>query len=209
MKTKIQILTSLALTIVLFGQHSTASAVNMYNFRGLGTTASFSRVEGCLRTNVDVFTAEAILQTSPGSGDPYSSVNVFINQHDFCTDPETQVLAAEGVIDLAEADLETDPKLNWATLNTTMSVTNALTGNLFDISINLTWTASAPVTREHSVLHENTPGCIHVNRFVGTFRAAEASGSVSDSTTNFTPEHSLGALLVSSKSADMSIDCLD
>ena len=45
------------------------------------------------------------------------------------------------------------------------------------------------------------------SRFKGTFRASEASGSVSDGTINFIPEPLLGALLVSSKSQDMAIGC--
>lgn len=199
----------LVLAIATFGEYSTAEAVNLYNFRGLGANASFSSVDGCIRTNVDIFTAEATLQTSPGSGDPFSSVNIFINQYDTCTDPETRLLTAEGVADLAESDLQIDTRLNWAQLNTVVTMVDTLSGNTFDAAIDLIWNGNAPVTREHSVLHDNLPGCIHINRFIGTFRSADAYGSVSSGMTNFTPEPSLGALLISSKSADMSIDCID
>jgi hypothetical protein len=179
----------------------------MFKFRGLGANASFSSIDhsGCIQTNVDVFTAEAILQTPPGRGTPFSSVNLFISRHDLCTG--TPLLAAEGVADLAEADLQIDSMLNWATLNTTISMLDSLTGNTFDIFVNLNWTGVVPVTREQTNIHFGDQDCRVLNHGVGTFRGSEALGSVSDGMENLTPEGSLGALLIRSNSREISVGC--
>jgi hypothetical protein len=207
MKPMIRLIAILVLIMAIFSQSSTASAVSMFKFRGLGTNASFSSIDlsGCIQTNVDVFTAEAILQTPPGRGIPFSSVNLFISQHDLCTGIE--LLAAEGVADLAEPDLQIDSKLSWAVLNTTISMLDSLTGNTFDIFVNLNWTGVVPVTRDHTNMHFGDQDCRVLNHGVGTFRGSEASGSVSDGRNNLTPEPSLGALLIRSNSRDLSIGC--
>ena len=207
MKAAYRILAIFVLTLATFSQHTSASAVEMFKFKGLGANASFSSVDssGCILTNVDVFTAEAMIKVHPGRRGPFSSVNIFLSQHDLCTD--TPLLAAEGVADLAQADLQISSKLHSATLNTTVTVLDSLTGNSFDVAIDLAWTGIAPVTREHSNFHFGDQTCRFHSRFKGTFRASETSGSVSDGTLNFTPEPSIGALLVSSNSKDMAIGC--
>ncbi len=205
MKFKFNLLTVLTLLLATFSQHSTAMAIGMFKFRGLGANASFSSLDGCIRTNVDVFTAEATLQTIPSRRIPFSSVDLFIAQYDECQN--IQLLAVEGVADLGEPDLQISPKLEWATLHTTVTVRDALTNESFDVSVNLTWADIAPVTREHILFHFGDNTCQTHSRHIATFRAAEATGSISDGTTNFAPEPSLGANLISSNSAEMSIDC--
>jgi hypothetical protein len=56
MKSLIKLITVLSLALATFSQHFTASALDMFKFRGLGANASFSTVDGCIQTNVDVFT---------------------------------------------------------------------------------------------------------------------------------------------------------
>lgn len=205
MKSLIKLITVLSLALATFSQHFTASALDMFKFRGLGANASFSTVDGCIQTNVDVFTAEAFIQVFPGNVDPFSSVNIFISQYDLCED--IQLLAAEGVADLAEPDLQISSKLNQATLNTTVNVLDSLTGNTFDVSVSLAWTGIGPVNHERLNFHFRDQTCLTHTRSKGTFRDAEVMGSVSNGITNFTPELSLGANLISSNSGDMSIGC--
>ena len=205
MKSTIKLITVLSLALVAFSQHSTASALDMFKFRGSDANASFSTVDGCIQTNVDVFTAEAFIQVFPGSVDPFSSVNIFISQYDLCED--IQLLAAEGVADLAEPDLEISTKLNRATLNTTVNVLDSLTGNSFDVSVRLAWTGIGPAAHERLNFHFRDQTCLTHTRSKGTFRDAEVTGSVSDGITNFTPERSLSANLLSSNSSEMVINC--
>ena len=207
MKHTIKLLAVLALMLAIFGESSAASAIGMFKFKGLGANASFSSLEGCIRTNVDVFTAEAVTQTLPLKREPFSSVNLFISQYDECEN--VQLLAAEGLAELAEPDLQISSKLNGATLNTRLTVEDVLTGETFDVTVDLAWSGIAPVTREHINFHFGDQSCKTHSRGRATFRAAETMGSVSDGWTNFTPELSLGANLISSNSAEMSIGCND
>jgi hypothetical protein len=204
MKYMIKLLAILALLLATFSEHSTASAIGMFKFKGLGANASFSSIDGCIRTNVDIFTAEAVRQTIPARREPFSSVTLYISQYNECESIE--LLAAEGVKELAESDLQISSKLEWAALNTTVTV-QTLTGNTFDVSIDLTWTGIAPVTREHINFQLGDKTCRTHSRGRATMRAAETIGSVSDGTMNFTPQPSLGANLISSNSAEMSIGC--
>ena len=182
-----------------------ASALDMFKFRGSGANASFSTVDGCIQTKVDVFTAEAFIQVFPGNVDPFSSVNIFISRYDVCED--IQLLVAEGVADLAEPDLEISKKLDHAMLNTTVNVLDSLTGNTFDVSVNLAWTGIGTVTHERRNFHFRDQTCLTHTRSKGTFRDAEVTGSVSVRIANFTPEPSLGATLISSNSSEMVINC--
>ena len=205
MKSTIKLITVLSLTLLTFSQHSTASALDMFKFRGLGANTAFSTIDGCIQTTVDVFTAEARIQVFPGNVDPFSSVNIFISQYDVCDD--MPLLAAEGVADLAAPDLAISKKLDRATLNTTVNVLDSLTGNTFDVSINLAWTGIEPVTHERLNFHFRDRPCLTHTRSKASFRDAEVTGSVSDGITNFTPERSLGANLISSNGSEMVIHC--
>jgi hypothetical protein len=193
------------LLVMILSQYSPASAASIFKFRGLGANASFSSIEGCIQTNVDVFTAEATIQVPPGRGSPFSSVNIYISQRDLCNN--TQLLLAEGVTDLAEPELQISSKLISATLNTQVSMQDYLTGNVFDVTIDLAWTGVVPVTREHYNIHYGDKACKVYDRGTAVFRGSEAIATVSDGTTIFTPEPSAGAVLIRSNSANMSIGC--
>ena len=207
MKFTFRFLIVFVLAVAMFSQHASASAVSMFKFKGLGANASFESLDpsGCILTRVDLFTAEAMIQSPPGRKAPFSSMNLFLSQYDVCTD--TPLLAAEGVKDLAEPDLQISSKLAGATLNTTITMLDSLTGNTFDLSVDLSWTGIGPLRREHSGFHFGDRECRINSRFKGTFRGAEAFGTVSDGVTNFTPEFSIAADLISSNSRDMTIGC--
>jgi len=207
MKTVFRFLAILSLALIALGMPTSASAASMFKFRGLGANASFESVDasGCILSRLDVFTAEAMIQSPPGRREPFSSTSIFLSQYNMCTD--TQLLAAEGVKDLAEPDLQISSRLQGATLNTTITMFDTLTGNTFDLSVDLSWLGVGPSSRQHSSFHFGDKVCRIISRFKGTFRGAEASGTVSDGVTNFTPETSFAGELISSNSKDMSIGC--
>lgn len=207
MKTVLRSLAILVLALAAFGRPADASAVSMFKFKGLGANASFSSVDpsGCILTSVDVFTAEATIQSPPGTRAPFSSTNIYLSRYDLCTD--TLLLAAEGVKDLAEPELQISSRLQRASLNTTITMFDTRTGAPLDLSVSLSWLGVGSTSRQHSGFHFGDQVCRVVSRFKGTFRGAEVSGTVSDGVTNFTPEVSVGASLVSSNSRDMSIGC--
>jgi hypothetical protein len=205
MKTTMKLLVVLALAMATFMQHSTASAADIIKFRGDGAQAFFSSTDGCIVTDVSVSATDGIFQNPPGKGSPVFDVFLFISQYDFCTD--TQLLRASGYTQLADAEFQVSPQLDSATLNTTVNVFDFESNTSFDVFVNLAWTGISPLSRDSSKFHFKSPGCNYHLRIRGDFRFAEASGSVSDGTTNFTPDPSVDARIYSSKSGEVVIGC--
>jgi hypothetical protein len=211
MKTTIKLLAVIALVLVAFGQHSTASAGGgaggIDYFKSKGANALFSSTDpsGCIVTDVFVFAGEEVFQSPPGPRSAAPRASLFISQYDFCTG--TQLLAADGFALLADSDLQVSSKLESATLNATVNVFDFVSGTSFDVFVDLTWTGIGPLSRQNSHSHFHSPGCTFNNHSNGTFRSAEASGSVSDGATNFTPEPSLGIDIFSVKGGSVTIGC--
>ena len=207
MKSTIKLLVVIALMVAGFSQYTTASAGSIFKFRGQSADAFFSSVDpsGCTFTDVGAFPSEGVSQSPPGPGGSGSGVGMFISVFDACTG--TQLLAADGFASLADPDFQVFGKLNAATLNAEVPMFDYISGTPFNVSVNLVWIGGSDISRQSFSSHFQSPGCKVYNRFRGTFRSAVASGTVSDGSTNFTPEPSLGASIASVRSGDMSIGC--
>lgn len=205
MKTTIKLLVVLALAFATFSQHTTASAGDIFKFKGQGAQAYFSSTDGCVTTDVFVFANDGKFQSPPGPGSPSSGTFLAISQYDWCNDE--LLLAADGFADLAAGDFEVSRQLSSATLNATVTMYNYLTDSTFDVFVDLTWTGSGPLFRQMSNSHFQFPGCKINERFRGTFRSAVASGSVSDGWTNFAPEPSVWAEMFSTQSGSVFVGC--
>ena len=207
MKTTIKVLVVLALALATFTQHSTASAGSKLRFSGDTARASFTSVDpsGCITTDVLVFANDTLSQSPPGNGDRNSGVTLFISQVDTCN--FILLMDAFGFAFIAPADFQVSSQLNSATLNATINVEDFVSGNTFDVFVNLTWTGSGPLSRDSSKFHSQTPHCQFHSSFKGSSRFAEASGTVSDGTVNFTPDPSWDGGLISAKGGQMTIGC--
>ena len=64
---------------------------------------------------------------------------------------------------------------------------------MFDVTVNVDWTGTGDIVRDHSNTNDTYPGCHIINRWKGSGRDANASGVVSDGVTDFTPDPSQGA----------------
>jgi hypothetical protein len=184
---------------------SAARALTMSKFKGLGATTSFVSIDWCIQTNVDIFTAEGRLKDEPGQPRLVSSVNIYISRYDFCTD--TQVLYVDAVADLAEPDLQIAPRLGDAVLNTTLHVQDTVTGNSFDVAIEIAWAGMGPTTRARHNFHFGDATCKVQDRYNAVERGAVATGSVWYGSENLTPEPSVGGLLISSNGSITAIGC--
>jgi hypothetical protein len=197
------------LTFVLatFVQHSSASALEHFKFKGESVLSIFTSTDGCIQTQVFVAATQGVSRSLPGPGNPVTEVALFILQEDICTD--TRLISAESLSAIPAADFQVDKKLAQAILNTTVTATDyaADPPASFDVSIDLTWTATGPLTRANDNTHFHTPGCVINNRIHGTSRTAEASGSVSDGTTNYITGPSTQALTMSSNNGVLIIGC--
>lgn len=200
-----------ALILALFAATSflprSASAGDNFKFSGNSADAFFSMTDnsGCVVTFVGVFANQGKFQSPPGPGSTSSFADMFIDQFDFCT--ETSLLSAFGSISLDNGAFEIDRSLTSATLNATIPVFDFISGTEFNVSVDLVWTGIGELSRGTFHSHFKSPGCIINERFNGSFRSGEASGTVSDGVTNFTPNPSEFANLSSTKSGSLFIGC--
>jgi hypothetical protein len=186
-------LTILSLGLLVLSPLSVASAatdkVTVENLRGPLVNAFFSSIDpsGCIETDTFVSANRPTDQQLPGRGTTTGIGSVSIVVYNSCTD--TSVLQAVGETDtLAAADFQVSRQVDWATLRTTIAVTNIDTGDTFDVTVNVALVGTSDIHRDHENTNDRYGGGCHVlNRWKGSGRDADASGVVSDGVTNFTP----------------------
>jgi hypothetical protein len=203
----IKLLAALALVLAAFSQHRTALADDIFHSRGQSATAFFSTMDpsGCIVTNVFVFASEEGFRSPPKPGETASWTEFAVSRYDACT--ETVLLDAEGFAVLSDPDFQASRKLDSAVLNTTVNAFDEVSRTWFEVSIHLNWAGTGPLTPQNSTTHFDSPDC-HINaHFNNPLRAAEASGTVSDGTTNFTPEPSVEAAISSSNYGVVTVGC--
>ncbi|MDQ1603151.1 MAG: hypothetical protein QOE01_996 [Actinomycetota bacterium] len=168
-------------------------SVTTLGLQGPLVDAEFSATDptGCVETDVFVAANSGTEQDHPGTAAVgVASVNIY--QYDACTD--TTLLQAVGLRDsFGAGEFTVSKRLDRASLNSTINVTDIDTGNAFDVTVSVDWTGSGDTIRDHSNTNEVYPGCHVINRWKGSGRAANASGIISVGTTNFTPDTSSDA----------------
>jgi hypothetical protein len=190
--------------VVAFPAQAAPAETFHFSFKGQFAEAFFTSTDpsGCIQTDVFVFAVDGKLKQD-GAPAVESSASVAISQFDVCTG--TGLLDAFGSATLEPAEFVIDNKLTSATLDTTVTVMDFVSGTTFPVDVAVSWTGTGATFRvkEHSQI--KTPGFKLNSRFDGTFRDAAASGTVSDGTTNFTPEPAAFADMGSVKSGEVSI----
>jgi hypothetical protein len=208
MKTKLNLLVVLVLVLAMFAQARSAYAGGGLglNYKGPSAIASFSNISDCTLTEVFVIASQFEQRDAQGPATSGSFASVTVSQFDLCAD--TLVLYAYGTASpLASGALQVSKKLDEAQLNTIVPVFDEISGRSFDLNVDLRWRATGPLSRQQTITHFHTPGCRVNSHSQGISRPAEASGTVSDGTTDFTPEASLSASLDSVKSGTVVIGC--
>jgi hypothetical protein len=186
-------LTILILGLLVLSPLSVANAasdkVTVENLRGPLINAFFSSTDpsGCIDTDTFVTANRPTDQLLPGRGTTTGIGAVSIFEYNSCTD--ATVLQAVGQTDtLGAADFQVSRQYDWASLHTTITVTNIDTGDDFDVTVNVALVGTSDLHRDHENTNDRYGGGCHVlNRWKGTGRDADASGTVSDGVTNFTP----------------------
>lgn len=209
MKTTIKLLAILTLMLVAFGQPIGASAgggTNNGHFRDLGSDAYFYSTDpsGCVVTEASIFATQHYFQSPPGPGSEGPFASILILQYNVCTGEE--LLSASGATE-TNLDLQGNKKLNWATLNAVVTAFDGVSQSDRDFFIDLAWTGFGPTSRQTNHFHSSSPGCKMKFRSNGLFRSAEASGSVSDGSTNYTPDSAGGATIFRAKSGNLVVGC--
>jgi hypothetical protein len=210
MKTKFNLLIILILVLVTLGQPTTAHAVGTRVFRSNGPTAiaTFFDISDCLYSETAIMVSESRDRNEPGPAKLSSFAAVSVFQFDICTD--TLLYYAYGdTSPLSPEEFQISHNLASATLNTTISVFDEASGQTLDLAIDMTWTATSPVMRDQVTEHLHTPHCLVHSHHQRKSRLAEAVGTVTYGSTNFTPEPAVDAILVWLKNGTVIVGCDD
>lgn len=187
-----------------------AGAQSKETFRCKGKVADvvFPSVVGCIGTGVLVSAQGSKGRQAPqqGSGAPSEAV-VQIYKYDACVPepgPGTEgpefITAAFNIAPLRASDFVVSKNLGSAALNTMVQVTDDVSGSTFAVGVDLDWTATAAPRRFKERYSYQTTGFSFSDRVEGVTRAASASGSVSDGTTQYATGSSDFASLLPIKS---------
>lgn len=206
MRSTFKLLIVIVLLLAVFGQHTPASAAEMYKWKGPGAEAYFSSTDdsGCIVTDVSLFTRDETFQNPPGQPSRGSFVYLTIYQYDYCADLALRV--AEGWASIGEDDLQVAKKLGSATLSALVTMYDWASDSYFDVSVDLSWSATGPAARQSSSFRSHTPECKYHSRFQGTFRSADVNGTITDGYTNYTPWTGWGSIF-DSRGTDSYIGC--
>jgi len=192
-----------ALTATSVSRAAGASTLH-FSFKGQFAEAAFDSVDssGCVETFVFV---QGVNGTVKETGHPAVSSMAFvvIDQFDICTGTET--LFAVGEATLAAGEFQIDKMLRTATLSATIEVSDVVSGTSFPVDISVSWTGVGATTTQKDHVQIRGPDFKVNFRFTGTFRDATALGTVSDGTTNFTPESAVFADMGSVKQGEVDI----
>jgi hypothetical protein len=148
----------------------------MYRYEGHDAWATFYSIDatGCIKTLVNIDIGEKMI---------YS---IMVSQYDLCLGQG--LLDAYGYKLLSKSEVKIE-NLNSAKLTTTVHVHDDYRNIAFDVFIDLTWIGTGDILAYHNHHHDQPwPHCIMNGHEREKHRDAQASGTISDGTTNFTPE---------------------
>ena len=161
---------------------SSPGHVLLENPRGPLVNASWSYTNGCedtqLFVNADNEIAHRVIVPGTWAGDAAVS---FWHQ-DTCD--SSQSFYGEKT-SLQPGELVVSNQLDSAILKTVIDVTDG-NGNTFSVNVDLAWTGTGPIVRDHSfsnILYGG--GCRIIDHWKGTGRTATASGTVAYGGTNY------------------------
>ncbi len=205
MRTRLLAVVSLAFVLMALALPARAAGAETLHFSFQGQTADafFSSTQACVVTDVGVFAVDGRVKTGPGRPAVESTASIFISQFDVCTG--TQLLAADGFAVLAPGEFQIEEQLTAATLTATIEVFDFVSGTSFPVDVNVSWTGFGDTFTIKERFHQRSPGFRANFRMDGTFREATAAGTVTDGTTNYTPEPAVFAQLGSVRKGEVVI----
>jgi hypothetical protein len=144
--------------------------------------------DGCLAIVTDVFAVNGQLTTTPAGHAAGSAAEVYAGAIDFCHAASVP-FSVYGESDLSPGQFVVDTTLASATLIAAIPVVDRVTGGTFVVDVNVSWAAvvSPQVTRSVTT-HFVPDGTIDINRSSGTYRTADAKGTVLLGSMNVTPD---------------------
>jgi hypothetical protein len=185
-----RLLTAIGIAVVLMALAlpvRAAGAETLHvKFKGQTAQAEFISTEGCVQTVVRVLASDGEFKTDPGGPAAASAGEVYLFQNDLCT--QTTIFDGFGFAMLEPDEFQIDEEFTEATLTMTIEVSDDTAGRTIPLDVSVAWNGYGDTFTDDTRFRESTPG-LRVNFHLdGIFREATASGTVTDGTTNLTPE---------------------
>ena len=147
-----------------------------FQLRELGAEAIFERIEGCILTDVFVAGGEEAAKTGPGKPGAGPFVFVAVGVIDLCTDRLLRDI--NGIADQATFSADR-VKLGEARLQATVPAFDFVSEEEVQVTVDLAWAGFGAPFIQVSNNHIRQGGLRIHERFRGTFRDANATGTVS------------------------------
>jgi hypothetical protein len=175
----------LSFSLATFIAPISSSAAEKTQFRAKGALAVvlLDAVDGCIGTSVFVRAFDGTEREGSGKPTKGAVVAVFVDRFNICD--EILLLSAEGSAAISGAEFQIDRKLESARLTTTVELTDSVSGNSFNISMDLSWIATSQPEVVRSRFFIRSPGRTVHEMDRGAFREAGTTGTVSSEPTNF------------------------
>lgn len=185
---------ALALLAVPPTVRATPGSPTIVQSNGQSAVAEFDTVSSGIETFV------LVAGTHP-SGAASLQIVVIVGQFDVNTG--TTLLFASGSTSTATVQL--GPNLSSATASAIVPLTDSVSSNSFNVEVSVAWTANSPLIHQHNTTVTHTIGFTSIFHSNASLRDADALGTVSDGTTNFTPSPSVLAQILRVNSAQITI----
>ncbi|HSK78904.1 MAG TPA: hypothetical protein VLQ45_20790 [Thermoanaerobaculia bacterium] len=201
---------SLPLLIILLtvlGSPAIAFAADVFHFKGETAEASFytSDATNCIVTSMYLYANNGRSQDPPGRPQPSSYGYVSIYRYDICNGYQT-LFSGYGYSIPLQGSFDVRPTLDQAALSTTIQVYDYVSASYHNVSIDVAWIGGESSSQGRSVSRSEGPGYRYMSRSTGTYRSAQAAGTISMGTGNLTNgQPAYYASLNSSKSGTVSI----
>ena len=150
-----------------------ANTTNKFQVKGQTADASFYQSDECNYTSVGIFASDNVSKSSSGTSTSQKGAYVHYSNYNFCTG---QGSYADGFA--PDVTFTSDNSLRSATLNGTVTVNDYSSGSTKTVNLALTWTGTGDTFRGNSHSHQQGPRFTSNYRYVGAYRQAQVSGSV-------------------------------
>jgi hypothetical protein len=196
---------ALGAMVMVAAAEADAAEVSRLTFRGATASGFFQSVDssGCLVTQAFVSGSDDVIRQGSETvlEGPLAQVQVIrfdACNFDLCGPRVVTELSAFSF--LPEGALTISKDLGSARLNTTLLALDFVTGASVPLVVDMVFTATGPRSLQEQLFIDAFPGpearsgLRSVGTFVGTVRKGTASGSVSDGSTNYTPNAAEGSI---------------
>lgn len=164
-----------ALTVLSLSLPAMAATTTRYQVKGQNANASFYQYDGCNSTDLYVFAADSVTKDAPGAPTSQKEANIYYSNYNYCTGTGSYGYGS------SQNATFTTKQLDSASLNGTFTVTEFsgdTSGTSKTLNVALTWTGTGDTYRGNSHSHFQGPGYSSNSRYVGAYRDAQVSGSV-------------------------------